>query len=47
MFQHKNILIFAAHQDDETIGCGASIKKWTDAGSDVEVVFMTDGATGK
>jgi LmbE family N-acetylglucosaminyl deacetylase len=46
MFQHKNILIFAAHQDDETIGCGASIKKWTDAGSDVEVVFMTDGATG-
>tara|TARA_R100000008_G_scaffold33943_1_gene19190 strand:+ start:1001 stop:1690 length:690 start_codon:yes stop_codon:yes gene_type:complete len=46
MFQHKNILVFAAHQDDETIGCGASIRKWTDAGSNVEVVFITDGATG-
>ena len=46
MFQHKNILIFAAHQDDETIGCGASIRKWVNSGSNVEVVFITDGSTG-
>ena len=42
----KKILIFAAHQDDETIGCGGSIKKWSSLGSKVNVVFMTDGATG-
>ena len=42
----NKILIFAAHQDDETIGCGGTIKKWSAAGSIVEVVFMTDGSTG-
>ena len=40
------ILIVAAHQDDETIGCGGSIKKWTLQGVDVEVAFVTNGDTG-
>lgn len=44
--KHKKILIIAAHQDDETIGCGASIRKWADAGATISVLFMTDGATG-
>jgi len=42
----KKVLIFAAHQDDETIGCGGTIKKWSDAGSEIHVCFMTDGGTG-
>ena len=42
----KKILIFVAHQDDETIGCGGTIAKWSSEGSLVEVCFMTDGATG-
>lgn len=42
----KKVLVFAAHQDDETIGCGGSIKKWSDLGAEVHVCFMTDGATG-
>lgn len=46
MFDYKNILIFAAHQDDETIGCGASIRKWANCGHNVEVAFVTNGATG-
>lgn len=47
ILQNKKILVFAAHQDDETIGCGASIKKWSDLGNEVHVCFVTDGATGK
>ncbi len=45
---HKgtNILILLAHQDDETIGCGGSIAKWSKIGANVHVCFMTDGATG-
>tara|TARA_B100000686_G_scaffold278236_1_gene298094 strand:- start:72 stop:755 length:684 start_codon:yes stop_codon:yes gene_type:complete len=42
----KKVLIFAAHQDDETIGCGGTIKKWSDDGCKVHVCFMTDGSTG-
>jgi N-acetylglucosamine malate deacetylase 1 len=43
---YKKILVFAAHQDDETIGCAASLKKWATAGASIRVVFMTDGNTG-
>ena len=42
----NKILVFAAHQDDETIGCGGTIRKWSSNGSIVDVVFMTDGGTG-
>lgn len=42
----KRVLVFAAHQDDETIGCGGTIKKWSDLGTEVFVCFMTDGSTG-
>ncbi len=42
----KKVLVFAAHHDDEVIGAGGTIKKLTDLGVQVEVVFATDGATG-
>lgn len=42
----KVVLVFVAHQDDETIGCGGTIAKWSQAGASVHVCFMTDGATG-
>jgi len=42
----NRVLVFAAHQDDETIGCGASLKKWSNEGSNIRVVFMTNGDTG-
>ena len=35
----KKLVVFAAHPDDETIGCGGLIKKLTETGSDVVVVF--------
>jgi LmbE family N-acetylglucosaminyl deacetylase len=39
-------VVFAAHQDDETFGCGGSIIKLTDAGHDVDIVFLTSGGKG-
>mgnify|MGYP001220517927 CR=1 FL=1 len=42
----KKVLVIVAHQDDETIGCSGFIKKLTDQGSLVDVVFVTSGNTG-
>ncbi len=40
----QSILIFAPHQDDETLGCGGTIIKKRATGADVRIVFMCDGA---
>ena len=40
---HRSALVFAPHEDDETLGCGGMILKKRAAGADVNVVFMTDG----
>ena len=39
----KNIIIFAPHPDDETIGCGGTIAKKLSEGFNVIIVVMTDG----
>lgn len=36
-------IVLAAHPDDETIGCGATIARKRAAGTDVAVVVATDG----
>jgi LmbE family N-acetylglucosaminyl deacetylase len=38
-----NILIIAAHPDDEVLGCGSSIARWVREGHRVSVLFFTDG----
>jgi LmbE family N-acetylglucosaminyl deacetylase len=38
-----NILITAAHSDDEVLGAGASIARWVREGHHVSVLFFTDG----
>ena len=43
----KTILVVAAHPDDEVLGCGASIAKWTAAGDIVHIVIMAEGATSR
>ena len=45
-FKDKKVMVFVAHQDDETIGCGGTIAKWSNQGANVHVCFMTDGSTG-
>ncbi len=37
------ILIIVAHQDDEVLGCGATIAKHTNNDDIVQVVFLADG----
>ncbi|MCB8982729.1 MAG: PIG-L family deacetylase [Ardenticatenaceae bacterium] len=39
----QSALVFAPHEDDETLGCGGMILQKRAAGANVGVVFMTDG----
>ncbi len=41
----KSAVVFAPHQDDETLGCGGTIILKRRAGTPVGIVFMTDGST--
>lgn len=38
-------MVFAPHQDDETLGCGGTILKKKAAGAEVGMVFLADGGT--
>jgi LmbE family N-acetylglucosaminyl deacetylase len=40
----RSAIVFAPHQDDETLGCGGTIVRKTRCGADVSVVYMTDGS---
>lgn len=42
----KNVLVFAAHHDDETLGCGATLSKLSSLLSNITVAFFTNGETG-
>lgn len=35
-----NVLVIAAHPDDEALGCAGTMMKHADAGDRVHVVFM-------
>jgi LmbE family N-acetylglucosaminyl deacetylase len=37
------LVVFTPHPDDETLGCGGLMAKKVSDGSDVKVVFLTDG----
>ena len=43
----KQVLVIVAHPDDEVIGCGASISKWTSAGISVHILIMAEGSTSR
>jgi LmbE family N-acetylglucosaminyl deacetylase len=42
---HKNVLVIAAHPDDEVIGMGGTIAVHAARGDDVFIAILTDGAT--
>lgn len=39
----NKILVVAAHPDDEVLGCGASIAKWTKQGHIVNILILSQG----
>jgi LmbE family N-acetylglucosaminyl deacetylase len=39
----RSCLVLAPHQDDETLGCGATILRKTRVGAEVRVLFASDG----
>jgi len=43
----KDILIVAAHPDDEILGCGGSIAKWVEDGHKVHVLILAEGSTSR
>jgi LmbE family N-acetylglucosaminyl deacetylase len=42
---NRSAVVFAPHQDDETLGCGGTIILKRQLGIPVTLVFMTDGST--
>src|SRR3989338_10764489 len=43
----KNILVVAAHPDDEVLGCGGTIIKHVKSGDEVSLIVFTDGVTSR
>ena len=39
----ENILILAAHPDDETLGCGATLARLSSEGQHIKLITFTDG----
>lgn len=42
----SRVLVVAPHMDDETVGCGGTVRKMVLEGKEVSVLFMTDGRRG-
>ena len=47
MLSKKNILVLAAHPDDETLGCGATIARLSDEGHNIQLLTFTDGVSSR
>ncbi len=43
----KTILVVAAHPDDEVLGCGGTIIRHVEAGDNVEILIVAEGATSR
>lgn len=42
-----NVLIVAAHPDDEVLGCGGTIARHADRGDRVDILILSEGATSR
>lgn len=43
----KNVLVVAAHPDDEVLGCGGTIIRHSSKGDEVYLIVFTDGVTSR
>ena len=46
-YKNQNILVVAAHPDDEVLGCGGTIAKAVDRGAKVSVKFLGEGISAR
>ncbi len=47
MKKNNNVLIIAAHPDDEILGCGGAMVKHIENGDDVHVLILAEGMTSR
>lgn len=45
--KRNRVLVVAAHPDDEVLGCGGTIARHADAGDQVHVLIVAEGATSR
>lgn len=45
--EQNQVLVVAAHPDDEVLGCGGTIARHADAGDHVQVLIVAEGATSR
>ena len=45
--ERNQILVVAAHPDDEVLGCGGTIARHADSGDQVHVLIVAEGATSR
>lgn len=45
--KNKRVLVLAAHPDDETLGCGGTIKSLSNKGYKIELLTFTDGVSSR
>jgi len=47
MFNFKNILVIAAHPDDEALGCGGTLYNLKKKGAKISGLFLSDGESSR
>lgn len=47
VIEKNRVLVVAAHPDDEVLGCGGTIARHADAGDQVNVLIVAEGATSR
>ena len=45
--KNSNVLVLAAHPDDETLGCGATLAKLSEEGHNIHLMTFTDGVDSR
>ena len=43
----ESILVIAAHPDDEVLGCGGTLAKYSKLGAKINIIFIADGVTSR